>query len=154
MIKVSWIKHLEMLIVPQPVKKFSAFFLYPKVHYRVLNNPSLVSIPSQMNPVHALPSFLFSHLILVLSSQPRFGCSKCRLSFMFYHQNSLCISRPSYACHILYPSKSVLCVPHTPPISVRPMHATHPTHLSPSCVCYIAQIVFVFRSHEFESCPR
>jgi hypothetical protein len=46
-------------------------FWNPKVHYRVQKSPTRVSVVSQIDPVHAIPVYLRS--ILVLSYHLRLG---------------------------------------------------------------------------------
>jgi hypothetical protein len=57
----------------------------PNVHCHCHNSPQPVPILSQINPVHAQPSFLRFNIILPSMS----GSSKWSLSFGFPHQNSV-----------------------------------------------------------------
>jgi hypothetical protein len=60
----------------------------PKVHYRVYNSLPLVSILSQINPVHTTSSSLSK--IILISSRLRLGLPSV-IFLRFPHQNSLCI---------------------------------------------------------------
>jgi hypothetical protein len=51
----------------------------PKVHYRIHKSPPPVPIPSQLNPVHALPHPTSWRSILILSSHLRLGLPSGRL---------------------------------------------------------------------------
>ena len=66
----------------------------PNVHCHCHNNPQTVPILSQINPVHAQPSFLRFNIILPSTS----GSSKWSLSFGFFHQNSVRIYILSHMC--------------------------------------------------------
>lgn len=58
----------------------------PNVHYRVYNNPPLISVLSRLNPFQALPThFLEIHFNIILPSSPR--SSKCSPSFQLPFQN-------------------------------------------------------------------
>jgi hypothetical protein len=71
----------------QLCQKVPRFLCNPKVRYGVHNGQPLVSILSQINPAHGLPSCLRS--ILILSSYLRLAFQM--FSFLYVpHQNSLC----------------------------------------------------------------
>jgi hypothetical protein len=67
-----------------------------KVRYHVHNSPSLVPILSHMNPVYALPSYLFIYFNSTISPMPT--SSKWSLSIRFLSQNLLCISLRLHTC--------------------------------------------------------
>ena len=63
----------------------------PEVHYRIHKSTALVSILSQIKPVHASPShFLNVNFNIIIPSAP--GSSKWDLSIRAYHQNPVCTS--------------------------------------------------------------
>jgi hypothetical protein len=77
---------------------------YPKVHYRINKTSPLVSIQSQINPVHVLPSyFLEIHFNITIPSTSR--SSKCSPSLRFSQQNPVCTSPLLITCHKLRPSR-------------------------------------------------
>jgi hypothetical protein len=74
----------------------------PKVQYRVHKSPPLIPILNHINPIHSIPSYLRS--ILILSTHPRLGLP----SGLF----------PSdFPTNILYAFLSSQFVLHAPPIS-------------------------------------
>jgi hypothetical protein len=70
----------------------------PKVNCRVRKLPTLVPILSQTNLPHTLPSYLFKIPCIILPSTLR--SFKYSLSFIFLHQNPVCISFLSHACRM------------------------------------------------------
>jgi len=75
-----------------------------KVHYRADQCPPPVLILSQINAVHVTPSyFIMIHFTLILLSTSKL--SKLSLSYMFPHQNLVCIPLLLHTCHMLRPSR-------------------------------------------------
>jgi hypothetical protein len=60
-----------------------------KVHYRIHNRPPLVLVLSQINPVHAVPSYIFTIHFHILRFPPR--SVAWSLAFRFTDQTSACI---------------------------------------------------------------
>jgi hypothetical protein len=62
---------LEKLIVPQLVKKFQ-HLMNPNICYCIHKSPLCLPVLSQINPVHASPSYLLKiYFSIILSSMPR-----------------------------------------------------------------------------------
>jgi hypothetical protein len=71
----------------------------PKMHYCFHKSVLLVSIPSQINPVHNTPSY-FTKIYFNIIFPPKF------LSFRLSHHNPLCIPLLSQVCYMLCPSQT------------------------------------------------
>jgi len=68
------------------------------IHTSYHKSISLDPVLSQMNPVHAVPSYFFkTHFNIMLPSTPRFYQQVSRLQFP--HQNPACICLLPHKCH-------------------------------------------------------
>jgi hypothetical protein len=79
-----------------------------KVHHRIHNSPPLVPMPSQNNPVHALP-FRFFKIHVNIVHHARLGLPSWPTSLRYSHQNSIHISLFRNTCHMPRPSH-LLCL--------------------------------------------
>jgi len=78
--KLHGTESLKNLTVRQLGKKFPAFYVNWKVHYRFHNGSPIVCILSEINPDHALQTYLFNvHLNIILL--PMFSSSMWCLAF-------------------------------------------------------------------------
>ena len=111
---------LEKLTGLQLVKKFPAFLLNPKVHYRTHKRSPPVPVLGQPNPVHIPTSHLLEiHPNIIHPSMPR--SPQWSFSLRFPHQDTI---RPSghyhtvmqYLTHSQHPSTVATDVPLLPVI--------------------------------------
>jgi hypothetical protein len=78
----------ERLTGPQLVKKFPAFYITPKVLYRIHKHQSHVPILNHINPFHASTSHLLNMCFnIIIPFVPL--SSKWSLSLRFPHQNTI-----------------------------------------------------------------
>jgi hypothetical protein len=73
----------------------------PKDHYRVHKSPTLVSILSQINPMHTIPSYL--RCILILSIHLCLGLPTVLFPSGFPHQYPICIHLLPHSCYMPCP---------------------------------------------------
>jgi len=86
----------------------SPHFMEPEDSLPHSQQPPIVPIMSQTDPIHALPSCSFKiHVNIFLPSTPT--TSQWSLSFRFSHQRAVCISLPrtSHLSHFTYHSVEV-----------------------------------------------
>ena len=83
-------------IVFQPVNKFEAFSVNPKVHYRAHKSPSLFTFLGAMNPV---PLILVLPILLTILLSSRLRFSKLSLLLMSLQQIPACDSPLTHTCH-------------------------------------------------------
>ena len=100
----TWGRVLENLRFPHLIKKIPYNLWYLKLHH-VHKRPPLVSSLTQMNPTHALPTYIFKiHFNTVISCRPKF--SKWSLFFKLPHRSLESISLLHHVCHMSHPSHS------------------------------------------------
>ena len=81
-----------------PSQEIPRILLSPEVHYRLYKCLSPVSMLSQIDTVHAVPShFLKIHFNIILPSTP--GPSKWSLFLRFPNQNPVSTFPPPYVLH-------------------------------------------------------
>ena len=115
----------------QVVKKSPAFYGPPKVHYRIHNSPPLITILSQINPVHT-PHPAAWRPTLILFSHLRQG-----------FPNSI------------FPPTKTLYAPLFLPISATyPAHLNVHTYRAESSIVYVHAWGYVTRMHAKQLCSR
>jgi hypothetical protein len=82
-------------------QEFPNILWNPKVYYRVHQSPPLVSVFSQISPVHTTQSSLsLSKFRLNIILPPTSCCSQWTVSFWFSHQYPSCIPLQPHACYM------------------------------------------------------
>jgi hypothetical protein len=95
-----WVTHSLMELSPTCETELPSSLWNMKVHYRVRKSPPLVPILNHINPIHTIPSYLRS--ILILSTHLRLGSpSGLPLAFqpIYYMRFS-----SAHSCYISCPS--------------------------------------------------
>jgi hypothetical protein len=79
-----------------PTRELPSILWNPEFHHRVHISPPPVPIPSQIDPIPTIPSYLRS--ILILSTHLRLGLPSGLLSFWLSHQYPICIPPLPHSC--------------------------------------------------------